>query len=351
MANVEYLDLNLLSALDVLLAEGSVTGAAKRMHLSASAMSRTLARLRVATGDPLLVLAGRSLVPTPHALALRDRVRELVHEARSVLRPSEQSFDPSVLAATFTIRASQSFMESVCGALVAAVRAMAPHVRLRFVPKPDKDLRSLREGIAELEIGVVGQRAPEVLTRLLYRDVFIGVARVGHPLLTGPLTTARFAACGQVGALTRGSNPEPVDAALHAKGLARDLVVTVPGYRDAMRVARTTDLVAVVPRSSVQDPFDGTPIMTGLAGFDLPVEIPAIAVSAMWHPRLDADPAHRWLRNAVFAFFEDGENDPAGTPPKPARTMSGSSASIIPRLDCSPRNSLRSPSRAGSNLE
>jgi DNA-binding transcriptional LysR family regulator len=82
-------DLNLLVTLDVLLAEGSVARAAKRLHLSPSAMSRALARLRETTGDPLLVRAGRGLVPTPRALELRDNVGQLVQEAEAVLRPVE----------------------------------------------------------------------------------------------------------------------------------------------------------------------------------------------------------------------------------------------------------------------
>src|SRR5215203_1105933 len=82
-------DLNLLVTLDVLLAEGSVARAARRLRLSPSAMSRALARLREATGDPLLVRAGRGLVPTPRALELRERVGQLVTDAQALLRPAE----------------------------------------------------------------------------------------------------------------------------------------------------------------------------------------------------------------------------------------------------------------------
>ena len=89
----EHVDLNLLVALDVLLADGSVTGAARRLGLSASAMSRTLARLRAATGDPLLVRAGRGLVPTPRAAELRDRVHELTRDVQAVLRPQIAQVD------------------------------------------------------------------------------------------------------------------------------------------------------------------------------------------------------------------------------------------------------------------
>src|ERR1700744_1770195 len=111
-------DLNLLTALDALLAEGSVAGAARRLALSASAMSRTLARLRAATGDPLLVRAGRGLVPTPRAIELRDRVHELNREVRDVLTPRAGRLDVSVLERTFTLRAGEGFVERFCAPLV-----------------------------------------------------------------------------------------------------------------------------------------------------------------------------------------------------------------------------------------
>src|ERR1700709_727678 len=98
-------DLNLLVALNALLSEGSVSRAAERLGLSESAMSRTLARLRETTGDALLVRAGRAMVPTPRALALRDRVKELVDEAHAVLRPDGPGLDLSTLERRFTVRA------------------------------------------------------------------------------------------------------------------------------------------------------------------------------------------------------------------------------------------------------
>src|SRR5216684_1944528 len=100
---MDDVDLNLLVALDALLAEGSVTGAARRLGLSASAMSRTLARLRSATGDPLLVRAGRGLVPTPRAAELRDRVHELTRDVRAVLTPDVSHLDVASLDRTFSI--------------------------------------------------------------------------------------------------------------------------------------------------------------------------------------------------------------------------------------------------------
>src|SRR3712207_2278176 len=138
-------DFNLLVTLDVLLAEGNVARAARRLRLSPSAMSRALARLRETTGDPLLVRAGRGLVPTPRAAELRERVPQLVQDAEAILRPAEQP-DLAALVRTFTIRTSEGFVENFGPELIARVGAEAPRVRLRFVPKPDKEAAPLRSG-------------------------------------------------------------------------------------------------------------------------------------------------------------------------------------------------------------
>ena len=155
-------DLNLLVTLDVLLAEGSVAGAARRLRLSPSAMSRALARLRETTGDPLLVRAGRGLVPTPRALELRERVSQLVQDGEAVLRPAEK-LDLKQLVRTFTLRTSEGFVENFGPDLIARVGEEAPGVRLRFMQKPDKDSTPLRDGTVDLETGVMGKTtAPEL---------------------------------------------------------------------------------------------------------------------------------------------------------------------------------------------
>lgn len=298
------IDLNLLIAFDALLAEGSVVGAARRLGLSASAMSRTLARLRAATGDPLLVRAGRGLVPTPHATELRERVRDLAQDAQAVLRPAVASLDLAELKRSFTIRSNEGFVEGFAPQLVAAVTAAAPNVRLRFAPKPDKDVRALREGLVDLEIGVLGESGPEVRLQTLFRDHYVGAVREGHPLLgRGKVTPERYAACGHVVASRRGHASGPVDEALATLGLSRTVVVVVPSFRAALAVASVSDLVALVT-SSFFNATQGHQAKAGLAvlrSFPLPVRTETITVSQMWHPRLDADPAHRWLRGLVLA--------------------------------------------------
>jgi DNA-binding transcriptional LysR family regulator len=286
-------DFNLLIALDVLLAEGSVARAAQRLQLSASAMSRTLARLRETTGDPLLVRAGRGLVPTPRALELRERVAQLVQDAEAVLRPAEQ-IDLSQLQRTFTLRSRDGFVENFGAALIARLEQDAPQVRLRFMAKLDKDSSLLRDGTVDLEIGVVGSSAsPEVRSRILLRDRFVGVVRAGHALSHGAITPERYASARHVLVARRAQGVTTMDESLKALGLEREVTTIVGEFPAAMALARASDLVATVPERHVSAQ------QHGLFSFALPFDTPPLVVSMLWHPRMDADAAHRWLRECV----------------------------------------------------
>lgn len=286
-------DLNLLVTLDVLLAEGSVARAARRLRLSPSAMSRALARLRETTGDPLLVRAGRGLVPTPRALELRDRVGRIVQDAEAVLRPTE-TLDIAKVVRTFTLRTSEGFVETFGPGLIARLEDEAPGLRLRFVLKPDKDSTPLREGTVDLETGVVdAATGPEVRARTLFRDRFVGAVRQDHPLSRGEITPARYAAGRHILVSRRQRDLGLVDEALAPLGLEREIVTIVGGFGAALSLARSSGLIATVPDRHT------AALRAGMHAFPLPFAMPEITVSLLWHPRMDADPAHRWLRGCV----------------------------------------------------
>jgi DNA-binding transcriptional LysR family regulator len=288
-------DLNLLVTLDVLLIEGSVARAAQRLRLSPSAMSRALARLRAATGDPLLVRAGRGLVPTPRALQLRDRVGQLVQDGKAVLRPAEK-LDLKQLVRTFTLRTSDGFVENFGADLVARISQEASGVRLRFLPKLERDSSPLRDGAVDLETGVVRKGTnPEVRTQALFRDRFVGVVRAGHPLSKGKITPSRYAAGRHVLDSWHDVDKVPIDEGLRALALERKIVTIVSGFAAALALARRSDLIASVPERHTGN------LRAGMHSFPLPVPTPKITVSLLWHPRVDADPAHRWLRECVRA--------------------------------------------------
>ncbi|WP_017734581.1 LysR family transcriptional regulator [Pseudomonas sp. CBZ-4] len=286
-------DLNLLITLDALLAEGSVAGAAKRLRLSPSAMSRALARLRDTTGDPLLVRAGRGLVPTPRALALREQVSRLVLDAQAVLRPA-QTLDMARVERTFTLRTSDEFVENFGPALLARIAAEAPGVRLRFVNKTDKDSAWLRDASVDLETGVVDANAsPELLTQALFRDRLIGVVRSSHPLSQVDISAQRYAEGQHVYVSRRGHDRGQIDDALEAQGLSRQIGTIVTGFATAIALARATDLIASVPERYTAQQREG------LHSFALPLALPTFTVAMLWHPRLDADLGHRWLRGCL----------------------------------------------------
>lgn len=286
-------DLNLLVALDVLLAEGSVARAAQRLRLSPSAMSRALARLREATGDPLLVRAGRGLVPTPRAAELREQVNRLVHDGEAVLRPAEE-LKLKHLLRTFTLRTSEGFVENFGPNLIARICEEAPGVRLHFVQKPDKDSTPLRSGKVDLETGVVETTtAPELRVQALFRDRYIGVVRIGHPLSQGEITPSRYAAGRHICVSRQGLDQSLIDEAMEPFGLKRAIVTIVGGFSMALGLARASDLIASVPERHTGN------LRAGMHSFPLPFSTPEFTVSLLWHPRMDADPAHRWLRGCV----------------------------------------------------
>jgi DNA-binding transcriptional LysR family regulator len=289
-------DFNLLVTLDAVLSEGSVTRAARRLGLSPSAMSRSLARLRETTGDPLLVRAGRGLVPTPRALELRERVGQLVQDAEAVLRPSED-LDLTKLERTFTLRTSEGFVENFGPELIARVAAEAPRVRLRFVQKPDKEAAPLREGSVDLETGVVEPTTgPELRAQSLLRDRLVGVVRRGHPLARARVTRSHYLKGRHISVSRDGIRQWPIDTVLETLGLEREVVTVVAGFATAVGLARASDLIASVPERHTAN------LREGMHTFPLPVATPEFTVSLLWHPRLDADPAHRWLRGLVRAI-------------------------------------------------
>jgi len=288
-------DLNLLHTLDVLLAEGSVVRAAARLQLSPSAMSRALTRLRTATGDPLLVRAGRGLVPTPRATEMKAKVHELVEEAFILLRPADR-LELATHDRSFTLRTSDGFAETFGPGLIERVQQEAPGVRLRFVRKLDKSSEGLRDGSIDLETGVVrGTSGPEVRAQALFRDRYVGVVRIDHPLARQKVELRDYAAWSHVVAWRQGIDLGGVDEILRNAGLSRNIMTTVDGFASALALARGSDLIATVPEKHT------IALREGMHSFPVPLLVDAFTISLLWHPRLDGDPAHRWLRACVHA--------------------------------------------------
>lgn len=295
------LNLNRLIDLEALLSEGSVTGAAARLHLSAPAMSRRLSSLREALGDPLFVLAGRRLVPTERALALRERVQAVIEDVRGILAPSLVDF--TRVERSLIVRANDGFFGAWASRLTARVAAEAPGIRLHFRPRAEKGREVLRSGEVDLDLGTLGSAAPEIKRQLLLTARFVGVVRAGHPLLDDPLDKARLVHWPHITVSERGHTPDPLGAALGALDEQRHIVAETPGFQSALAMVMSSDWIAVVPEPFAQWSAE----RAGLRLFELPVETPKIDLAMSWHPRNHADPINCWLRDHVRAVSQNAE--------------------------------------------
>jgi DNA-binding transcriptional LysR family regulator len=294
------LDWNLLPALDVLLAEQSVTVAAERLHLSAPAMSRTLSRIREAVGDPILVRAGRKLVPTPRALALRDEVRAVVARGERLLAPPAP-VDLAQLERTLTIRTNDTIVGALGRELMRRAARELPRVLVRFVAEGEEDATALRDGEVDLDIGVQGELGPEIRVQTLYHEHIACVFRARGPIAKsarGRMTLARFAAAPHIVVSRRGRARSIIDEQLAARGVTRRVAAVVPTYLLALWLASQTDYLALVPRRVAQ----AAAARFGLRMAPLPVAQTSFVIAQAWHPRFDDDPAHLWLRNTLRAI-------------------------------------------------
>jgi DNA-binding transcriptional LysR family regulator len=288
------IDLNLLRALEALLQEGSVTGAAARAGLTVPAMSRALGRLREALDDELFVRAGRGLVPTPRAIELRGRVPRSYEEAISCLSPAlEQPL--SRVSRTLVIRCSDAAAAILVGPLSSLASREAPGIALRFVPEGDEDDAALRDGRVDLDLGVHRLMAPELKTKRLFSDRFVGVVRRGHPLAAKPVTAARLAAYPHVVVSRTGRVEGPLDDWLAKHGERRTIAATVSSFLAALIAVTDAPILATMPGRLA------SVLVTRMRAtvVQLPAGLPAVPVGMVWHPRLDSDVAHGWLRGAI----------------------------------------------------
>ncbi|MEU3461164.1 LysR family transcriptional regulator [Streptomyces sp. NPDC006733] len=293
------LDLNLLTALDALLEEGSVAGAAARLHVTSPAMSRTLGRLRKATGDQILVRTGRSMVPTTRALALRAPVHALVQQAHHLLSAQEE-LDLAALERVFTVRWHDALVAACGTALTATVRRQAPGVRLRLSAEPATDTPELRRGEVDLASSSSPPTRPDIRHRLVGTDRLVVAVRPGHPLTEAPLSLERYAAAEHVTVSRRGNLRDPIDDALGAHGLQRRVVAAGPTAAFALQLALESDVVVTFPDAVTRTARDHL----GLATLPLPLQVPDVSLYLLWHQRYDDDRAHAWLRDVAAGTIQ-----------------------------------------------
>ncbi|MEV7319524.1 LysR family transcriptional regulator [Streptomyces sp. NPDC093970] len=286
-----HLDLNLLTALDALLEERSVGGAADRLRLSQPAMSRTLGRIRKATGDEILVRSGRAMLPTPYAEQIRDEVHQLVTRAQVVLSPTAE-VDPATLSRTFTLQCNDVIAGALLPRLVAPLAVAAPGVCLRVLGEADTGADEIRRGRVDLRISDEVPRHADTRSVTPLTDSLAVVGRRDLP--HDPSVWAGFAALPHVVISRRGRTRDRIDDLLADRGLHRRVAFTVPTLDLALRTVAEHGLVAVAPAL-----LGGQALAPGLRTYPLPEEAPAVPAVLAWHARHDRDAAHRWLRTLV----------------------------------------------------
>jgi len=293
--HLRQLDLNLLPVLDALLAERSVTRAARRLGLSQPATSHALARLRSALGDPLLVRTPRGMRMTPHAEAIAGDLRRALADLESAVAPAA-AFDASRARRGFRV-ATDDYCEFVLlPALLSRIDREAPGVDLHILRLTGREGADLAEGHVDAVIGIVEVLGPlpGAYTQRLFDERFVCLVRKGHPLVGRRLSLATFAGLRHALVAPRGDGRGVVDAALAKLGLDRRVSVQVPHFLVAPQIVRASDVILTVGERLAR-----AAAPSGLRIFPPPLALPGFTVSLIWHGRNHADPGHAWFRNVA----------------------------------------------------
>lgn len=293
--NIHAVDLNLLLALHALLDEASVTRAARRAGLSQPAMSHALARLRLHFDDPLLVRSGRGMVRTARALALQAEVADTVRRVDALF--DARGFTPATDPVRFRLVADDHIGCTLLPGLVADVSARAPAATVEVAPRGSPGRKALvRAGEADLALGYFSGAGMDLCRRELWEDTWVCLTATRHPELHEvDLDLERWLRLPHVVVSPTGGTRGAVDRALARTGCTRAVALTVPHFTTALAVVAATPFVLTTSASLA----GAQAARFGLRMHAPPIELAPFAVSMVWHPRTDADPAHRWLRDRV----------------------------------------------------
>jgi DNA-binding transcriptional LysR family regulator len=297
--NLAALDLNLLVALDALLAETHVGHAGRRIGRSQPATSHALARLRELFGDPLLVRVGSRMELTPRAHALCGPVTRTLEQIRGLF--STEAFDPATSVRRFVLMMPDLVVETVMPPLLAQVSAEAPQVRLDVVPW--RDPATLGDDLTR-SLDVMICCTADALTSFhcqpLYTDTDVLAVRRGHPVGARLARMREFLAAHHVAVIGSDRPADFIDLWLREHRIERRIALTVPSYLQALRVAAQTDLVAFIPSrlvSALRGPL-------ALQVVRPPLD-PGVDVQVMAFPRrAHADPAAIWLRTRIVEIAD-----------------------------------------------
>lgn len=295
------LDLNLLPVLDALVATGSVTRAAARLHLSQSAVSHALARLRRAFPDPLFVRTPTGLAPTAFCQALAPALRRLLQDLAAALA-APADFDPATARRSFTLAMTDYVALLLLPPLLEDIRQHAPGVNLevRLVHQDQSESLAVETGAVDLALLLRPPERSGLRQRQLFDDRFVCLVRKDHPLVGRRLTLERYLELSHLLISPQGQGLGFVDSALLQRGLSRRIVLKLPYFIVAAPILARTDLLLTLPERVARDLAAHFP----LRQLPPPMELPPFAMYQVWHDRHDQDPAHRWLRDRITRAFK-----------------------------------------------
>lgn len=296
--NIRSVDLNLLVILEQLLLQPTVSAAADELEMSQPAASRALARLRLLFGDPLLVPSGRTLVPTPRAKELLSPLQKVLRETRSLINPV--SFVPET--ADFVLRLYTLDFESLVflPAFLNSLKSQAPLIQVDIPPRVHDPLEEMRQGRLDLLTGALGKTPADFHRTRLFEDRFVAITRRGHPGLRGGLTLEKFVELEHVMITTSGAPGGPLDDLLAERGLTRRVGLRLPHFLAAPLAVAETDMILTLPERLANRATRWAP----LEAWELPLPLQGFTIELVWHDRLQADPAHRWIRERAQQFGE-----------------------------------------------
>lgn len=299
--DLSRIDLNLLVALDALLAEQNVTRAAGRLFVGQSTMSATLSRLRRLLQDPILVREGREFVATPFAESLAVPLGEVLAQVAQLVdrRPE---FVPATSNRTFRIMATEYSTSIFLQPLLARFAHEAPNVELHFSTVSSNFYDQIRRGEADLLVHPL-----ETLTgadrfehAVLFRDRYVLLADSANPALDRGFTTAQLSTMPYL-AMTSDGRPSYGDLQLERLGIPTRRMVVAAGAL-APFLLRGTDVVTITHESLARFAAEETQT---LAIADLPFNLENLTEAMIWLPRYTRDPAHQWLRRTIGAAVEE----------------------------------------------
>jgi DNA-binding transcriptional LysR family regulator len=289
-------NLNLLVALEALLATKSVSEAARRVSVTTSAMSHSLSALRALFDDGLLVRHGGRMALTPHAESLREPLAHALGGITQILDGATR-FDPATAKRRFVIAAPDFFSTLILPELMAVVARDAPGVELSIVPSVRRGNAWLLEsGELDLALGAVVDEAPGIRRLELCTEGFACAVRKGHPHVPGRLSLDLYARLPHL-VITLGDDERPtwIDEALAKKGLSRHIALRTRYFMAAPLIVAKSDLVLTAPAMLI----DYVAKLVPLSVFTPPVRLPTYPEEAYWHERYDSDPGHQWLRGIL----------------------------------------------------